>query len=231
MKKSNEDLPLDIGSQIILKNNQFLVINKPPGLGIQPDKTGNKSLIDFAEIYTKKKLFITHRLDRPVSGAVLLAKNSDCAASLNEQFKSKKIEKTYLAIVKIAPAMKEGALLHYLFKNEKINKSFVADKNSSNTKKAELKYEVIAQSDNYSLLKINLISGRHHQIRVQLSAIGSPIKGDVKYGARRSNKDRSIHLHAWKISFQHPISNEVVDVVAAPPDESLWNFFIQSTAL
>ena len=226
MKKLNEDHALEIGRKILLKNNQFLVINKPPGLGIQPDKTGNKSLVDLAEIYTKKKLFVTHRIDRPVSGVVILAKNSSCAGALNEQFREKQIQKTYLAIVKEAPKENEGTLIHYLTKNEKVNKSFVSDVKSYNNKKAELKYVVIAKSDNYSLLKINLITGRHHQIRAQLSAIGSPIKGDVKYGARRSNKDRSIHLHAWKISFKHPISNEVIDVIAPPPSESLWDYFI-----
>ena len=230
MKKLNEDQVLDIGSKMLVKNNQFIVVNKPSGLGIQPDKTGNKSLIDLAEIYTKKKLFITHRIDRPVSGIVVLAKNSNCAASLNEQFQNKEVQKTYLAIVKNPPKDKTGLLTHFLTKNEIVNKSFAAEKESSNSKKAELEYKVISQSDNYSLLKINLLSGRHHQIRVQLSAIGSPVKGDVKYGARRSNKDRSIHLHAWKISFKHPITKEVVAVVAPPPDESLWNFFGQQLA-
>lgn len=225
MKKLNETMKFDIGSKILLKNNQFIVFNKPSGLGIQPDKTGNKSLVDLAEIYAKKKLFVTHRIDRPASGVVVLAKNSDCAASINGQFKNKEVQKTYLAIVKNVPKEKSRTLKHYLTKNEKVNKSFTSDTEIPNSKLAELKYEVITQSDNYSLLKINLISGRHHQIRVQLSAIGSPIKGDVKYGARRGNKDRSIHLHAWKISFKHPIANEVVEVEAPLPDDSLWNFF------
>lgn len=225
MKKLNEDRNLEIGSKILLKNNQFLVINKPAGIAIQPDKTGNKSLIDLAEIYTKKKLFVTHRLDRPVSGVVVLAKNSECAAALNEQFQNKQVEKTYLAIVKNAPTKNKGTLQHFLIKNEKANKSFVSDKDTPNNKKAELKYEVVAKSDNYSLLQINLISGRHHQIRVQLSAIGSPIKGDVKYGARRGNKDRSIHLHAWKIMFHHPITKEQIEVAAPLPEDKLWEFF------
>lgn len=227
MKKLIDEENLNIGKTILLKNNQFIVVNKPPGLGIQSDKTGDKSLIDFAEIYTKKKLFITHRIDRPVSGAVVLAKNSKCAAQLNEQFHKRTVDKTYLAIIKNAPKEKEGTLLHFISKNEKQNKSIISDVEIPNSKNAELKYEVMGQSDNYTILKIKLITGRHHQIRAQLAAIGSPIKGDVKYGARRGNKDRSIHLHAWEIGFHHPITKERISVVAAPPEDALWNYFAE----
>lgn len=144
---------------------------------------------------------------------------------MNAQFKERTIQKTYLAIVKNPPKAQCGQLTHYLRKNEKANKTQVFDEPIKGGKKAVLNYKVIGKSDNYSLLEIDLETGRHHQIRAQLAKIGSPIKGDVKYGARRSNKDRSIHLHAWKLTFQHPVTSENVELIADLPDDSIWNFF------
>jgi len=214
-----------ISDWVLYKNNQLIAFNKPGGIPIQPDKTEAKSLLDLGEIYAKSNLFIIHRIDRPASGVVLLAKSKKGLARLNAQFQARTIQKTYLAVVKNPPNEKQGQLVHYLRKNEKANKTQVFDESVKGGKKAVLNYHVIGKSDNYSLLEIDLQTGRHHQIRAQLAKIGSPIKGDVKYGARRSNKDRSIHLHAWKLRFQHPVTSETVELVADTPDDPIWNFF------
>jgi len=230
MKKSNNPTKPEnqnIGSWVILKNNQFIIFNKPATLPIQADKTGDKSLLDLAEIYTKQKLFLCNRIDRPASGIVIFAKTSRALAHLNEQIKERKVSKTYLAVTKSPVKEKEGHLINLVEKNQKVNKSYIVEDEGPQSKKAELYYKVINSSDNYALLEVNLITGRHHQIRVQLSEIGHPIKGDVKYGDRRSNKDKSIHLHAWKMSFTHPISGEKIDLEAKIPDESLWNYFAE----
>ncbi len=228
MKKST-DTPIpenqNIGSWVILKNNQFIVFNKPSTLPIQEDKTGDKSLHALAEIYTKQKLFLCNRIDRPASGIVIFAKTSRALAHLNEQIKERKVSKTYLAVTKSPLKIKDGRLINLIEKNQKVNKSYIVEDAGPKSKKAELTYKMVHSSDNYALLEINLITGRHHQIRVQLSHIGHPIKGDVKYGDRRSNKDKSIHLHAWKISFTHPISGEKINLEAKLPEESLWNYF------
>lgn len=219
---------MNIGKLILLKNNQLIAFNKLPGIPVQKDLTEDKALIDLAEIYTKAKLFVTHRIDRPSSGIVLFAKNAKSLANLNEQFKNREIKKTYLAVVKNLPTETEGELIHFLQKNAKKNLSYASDsetKNTKNAKKAILNYKHIGSIENYHLLEIELQTGRHHQIRAQLAAIKSPIKGDVKYGARRGNRDRSIHLHAWKMSFQHPVSKETINIVATPPDDSVWNAF------
>ena len=214
-----------ISDWILYKNNQLIAFNKPAGIPVQPDKTGGKSLLEFAEIYCKSNLHIIHRIDRPASGVLLLAKSKKCLAQLNAQFQQRTIQKTYLAVVKNAPKSNEATLTHYLRKNGKSNKSHVFDKPTKGAKEANLAYITIAQSDNYTLLRIDLQTGRHHQIRAQLAAIGSPIKGDVKYGARRANKDRSIHLHAWKITFQHPVTLEKTTLTAPPPSETIWQVF------
>lgn len=214
-----------ISDWVLYKNNQLIAFNKPAGIPIQPDKTATKSLQDLGEIYAKSNLFIIHRIDRPASGVVVLAKSKKGLARMNAQFQERTIQKTYLAVVKKAPEKNEGQLIHYLRKNEKANKTQVFEEPVKGGKKAVLNYKVIGKSDNYTLLEIDLETGRHHQIRAQLAKIGSPIKGDVKYGARRSNKDRSIHLHAWKLSFQHPVTSETVDLVADMPDDAIWNFF------
>ncbi len=225
MKKWNEQVNQSIGELIIYKNNQLIAFNKPPEIAVQQKSEGTKSLADLAEIYSKSKVFVIHRLDQPASGIILMAKNSQAQAIISEQLKTGKVEKQYLAVVKEPPQKNEGELIDYLSKNPKINKSFVVDKTQSKAKKAVLKYKVIGQSDYYHLLLIQLITGRHHQIRAQLAHIGSPIKGDVKYGFKRKNKDRSIHLHAFSLGFHHPISGEKVLLKAYPPEDPVWNAF------
>ena len=216
---------MNIGSLIIYKNNQVIAFNKPATLTVQSDKTGDKALIDIAEIYCKSRLALIHRLDRPASGIVLFSKTDNATKSLNAQFQDRKIQKKYLAVVKKKPPQDSGTLVHYLRKNQKDNRTTAFDKEVAHSKRGELHYKLIGSIENYHLLEIDLITGRHHQIRSQLSAIGCPIKGDVKYGFRRGNKDRSINLHAWKLAFNHPVTGEKVDLVADLPDESVWNAF------
>ncbi|MBI1224509.1 MAG: RNA pseudouridine synthase [Bacteroidetes bacterium] len=213
-----------IGDWVILKNNQFIAFNKPPGIPVQADKTGDKSLLQLAEIYTKSKLYLVHRLDRPATGIVVFAKTKTMVSSLGDQFKERSVRKTYLAVVKDLPKETAGTLRHFLQKNEKANRTAVSDDSEAGDL-SEMSYKVIGSSDNYHLLEVQLHTGRHHQIRAQLAAIGSPIKGDVKYGARRGNRDRSIHLHAWKLGFEHPVLGEGVELTAALPDDPVWNAF------
>ncbi len=217
---------MNIGEAVLLKNNQFIVINKPPGIPVQPDKTKDKSLLELAQAYTKQKLFLTHRIDRPVSGIVVFAKNKKALAFINEQFKQRKTKKTYWAVVKKGELPNEGKLVHYLLKDQRTNQSKIYEKEITHSKKVTLNYKVLRSSDNYQLLEIQLLSGRHHQIRAQLAFIGFPVKGDVKYGFRRSNKDRSIHLHARVLSFLHPVKKEEVQIVAPLPDDNLWQSFL-----
>ncbi len=216
---------MQITESVLYKNNQLIALNKPSGLPTQSDRSGDKALLDIAEIYTKSHLHLIHRLDRPASGIVLIAKNKKCLAKLNEQFQNRTIKKTYLAVVKNHPPEKEGTLIHYLLKSQKKNRAFAHDEEKPNSKKAELTYKVIASIDNYHLLEINLVTGRHHQIRAQLAKIDCPIKGDERYGFKRGNKDRSIHLHAWKLEFRHPVTNDVVKLEAPLPDEVVWQAF------
>ena len=224
MEKLKAESP-KISDWLLYKNNQLIAFNKPSGIPIQPDKTATKSLQDLGEIYDKSNLFIIHRIDRPASGVVVLAKSKKGLARMNAQFQERTIKKTYLAVVKNTPEKAEGQLVHYLRKNEKANKTQVFEEPVKGGKKAILNYKVLSKSDNYTLLEIDLETGRHHQIRAQLAAIGSPIKGDVKYGARRSNKDRSIHLHAWKMVFVHPVTKERVSLQADLPEEVVWQAF------
>ncbi len=214
-----------ISDWVIYKNNQLIAFNKPPTVPVQPDKSENKSLLELGEIYTKSKLQLLHRIDRPASGIVLFGKTPKATRVLNAQFQERAIKKTYLAVVKTPPEQVAGELRHHLKKNAKYNKAYCHEQPQNGTKEAILTYEIIASSDNYHLLSIDLKTGRHHQIRAQLAAIGSPIKGDVKYGARRSNKDRSIHLHAWKMEFVHPVTNEAVTLEASLPKEVVWQAF------
>ena len=198
---------------------------------MQGDKTGDTPLSDTVKAYIKEKyqkpgevfLGVTHRLDRPTTGVVLFARTSKALSRLNEMFKShEKIKKTYWAIVQSPPPTPQGRLENYLWRNEKQNKSFVVKPDSKDAKHAVLSYKTIAQSERYTLLEINLETGRHHQIRCQLSAIGSPIKGDLKYGAKRSNPDGGISLHARKIEFIHPVSKVSISIIAPVPDDTLW---------
>jgi 23S rRNA pseudouridine1911/1915/1917 synthase len=198
---------------------------------VQGDKTGDTPLSEIVKAYIKDKynkpgevfLGVTHRLDRPTSGVVLFARTSKALTRLNEMFKShEKIQKTYWAIVQNAPKQPQARLENWLVRNEKQNKSYVAKPGTKDAKLAILTYATIATSDNYTLLEIQLETGRHHQIRCQLAAIGCPIKGDLKYGAKRSNPDGGISLHARKIAFIHPVSKQEICITAPVPNDKLW---------
>lgn len=224
--------------QVIFEDNHLIIINKRPSDIVQGDKTGDTPLSDIVKEYIKEKyqkpgevfLGTVHRLDRPVSGIVLYARTSKALTRMNEMFKSRDIQKTYWACVKNLPPNESGTLIHYLKKNEGKNKSFPSEYPVGDAKKAELDYKLIAHSDSFHLLEVNPKTGRHHQIRVQLAAMGCPIKGDLKYGFPRSNKDASIHLHARMLEFTHPVKKEAVKVIANPPDDPVWNSFLQLTS-
>ncbi|MDO5664173.1 MAG: RNA pseudouridine synthase [Bacteroidia bacterium] len=219
---------------VLYEDNHIIIVNKASGEIVQGDKTGDKPLSDIVKEYLKKKynkpgnVFcgVTHRLDRPTSGIVVFAKTSKALSRMNELFKKDEVDKTYWAIVKKLPEKQEATLIHYLIKNERTNKSTAYDIEKPNTKKSILHYKLVGKSQNYYLLEVNLETGRHHQIRCQLSKIGSPIKGDLKYGAERSNPDGSISLHARRISFIHPVSKEKIEVVAPTPEDNLWHEFV-----
>ena len=215
---------------IVYEDNHLLVVNKPPGMLVQGDVTGDLSLVDYSKNYIKRKydkpgnvyIGLPHRIDRPTSGIVVLAKTSKALSRLNKQFSSREPEKSYWAIVKKPIPNDSAELIHYLKKNQKKNKSFAYDKAIPDAKKAILYYKQIAELKNYIGLSINLATGRHHQIRCQLTTIGNPIKGDLKYGFPRSNPDGSIHLHARAISLAHPVKKEKMNFQAAVPDDVLW---------
>lgn len=216
---------------ILYEDNHLIAVNKTCNEIVQGDKTGDTPLSEAVKQYIKIKydkpgevfLGVTHRLDRPTSGVVLFARTSKALARLNDMFRShSQIEKTYWAITANAPAEPEGRLEHWLTRNEQQNKSYVSKGGSAGAKQAVLTYRVIAHSDRYHLLEIKLETGRHHQIRCQLAAIGCPIKGDLKYGAKRSNPDGGISLHARQIRFVHPVSQENICITAPVPDDNLW---------
>jgi 23S rRNA pseudouridine1911/1915/1917 synthase len=217
--------------EVLFEDNHLLIVNKKSGDIVQGDKTGDKPLSDVVKEYIKEKynkpgevfLGVVHRLDRPTSGIIIFARTSKALERLNKMLRERTISKTYWAVVKNTPLKEKDSLIHFLKKNPKNNKSTVFTKETDASKKAILHYSVIKKLDNYSLLEIDLETGRHHQIRAQLAYIGSPIKGDLKYGASRSNKDGSIHLHARKISFTHPVSKENISVLAPIPNETIWN--------
>ena len=218
---------------VIYEDNHIIVVNKTASEIVQGDKTGDIPLSETVKQYLKEKyqkpgnvfVGVTHRLDRPVSGLVVFAKTSKALSRLNEMFKNSEVKKTYWAIVKECPRELEGELVHYLVRNEKQNKSYAYDKEVPDSKKAILHYRLIARSQNYNLLEVDLKTGRHHQIRCQLAKMGCPIKGDLKYGSARSNPDGSICLHARRISFIHPVSKEQIDLEAPVPPGNLWNGF------
>ncbi len=216
---------MNIIDWIVYEDEFFIAFHKPAMLPTQPDLTGDVSLLELADSYLGKKCYLLHRIDRPTSGIVLFAKNEEAAVLLNQQFQNRETQKLYLAIVENAPLSKDANLMHFLIENKEKNKSFVAEANKNKAKRAELHYILRGSSDRYHILEIDLKTGRHHQIRAQLAAIGCPVKGDVKYGARRANKDRSIHLHAWQFSFWHPFLNKKIDLTAALPNDILWQFF------
>ena len=217
--------------QVLYEDNHIIIINKRAGDITQGDKTGDKPLSDVVKEYVKDKynkpgnVFIgtVHRLDRPTSGIVIFARTSKALERLNKMLRDKTINKTYWALVKNKPKKESDTLIDFLKKDTKKNKSFVYKKEIEGSKKATLHYKIIKKLDNYSLLEIDLETGRHHQIRTQLSSIGSPIKGDLKYGFDRSNKDGSISLHARKIEFIHPVSKENISLIAPTPEDAIWN--------
>lgn len=219
--------------RVIYEDNHLIAVSKTCHEIVQGDKTGDEPLSEQVKLYLKEKygkpgnVFcgVTHRLDRPVSGLVLLAKTSKALSRMNEMFRIGEIHKVYWAIVKTRPPEEEGELIHYIARNERLNKSTAHDKEVPNSKKAILRYRIISHSDNYYLLEINLLTGRHHQIRCQLAKIGCPIKGDLKYGFPRSNPDGGISLHSRKASFIHPISKEEITITAPVPESNLWESF------
>ncbi len=228
---SNKTISTPQNLQVLYEDNHVIIVNKRPGDIVQGDKTGDEPLSEVVKEYIKEKynkpgnvyLGVVHRLDRPTSGIVLFSRTSKALPRLNKLFKDKEARKTYWAVVKNPPPNTERSLTHYLKRNPKQNKSYANIKEVPESKKALLDYRVLKKLDNYYLLEIDLHTGRHHQIRSQLSAIGCPIKGDLKYGFDRSNKDASIHLHARRLSFTHPVSKEEIEVVAPPPEDPVWD--------
>ncbi len=225
---------LRFSERVLYEDNHLLIVNKLPSEIVQGDKTGDVPLVEEAKAYVGQKhnkpgnvfLGVVHRIDRPVSGAVVFARTSKALARMNALLRDKGVHKSYLAVVKEKPPKPGGRLEHFLKKNEKQNKSYVVDEGTPGAKKAALTYTLAGASDRYHLLEVELLTGRHHQIRVQLAAVGCPIKGDVKYGYDRPNRDGSIHLHARFIGFEHPVRREMLSVVAPfPPGDALWKHF------
>lgn len=213
--------------QVLYEDNHIIIINKSSSEIVQGDKTGDTPLSEKVKAYLKEKynkpgdvfLGVTHRLDRPVSGIVIFARTSKALKRMNELFKNQEVKKIYWAIVKNPPQEPSGRLVHYMVRNQKQNKSYAHDKTVPNSKEAVLTYQLIGKSDRYYLLEINLETGRHHQIRAQLSKIGCPIKGDLKYGFDRSNPNAGISLHARYVEFIHPVSKELIQITAPTPEE------------
>ncbi len=211
-----------ISDFILDHNNQYIVAAKPGGMPSVPDQSGDSNLKNMLEAYSKHDLHIITRTDRPVSGLSLFAKSQNAARNLSEQIKQNKVTKSYLAIVEKSPEKEKGELVHYLLKGRN-NKSIVVDKDHKDAKKSILTYSIVTRLDNYTVLQVELKTGRFHQIRSQLAHIGCPIKGDVKYGARRKNKDRSIYLHAYELSFDHPVTKERKMYKVMPNNsDTLW---------
>lgn len=220
-------------AEVIYEDNHILIVNKQSGEIVQGDKTGDTPLVETMKQYIKEAyakpgnvfLGVVHRLDRPVSGLVIFARTSKALSRLGNMFRNGEVHKTYWVLTKNTPETAQGTLVHWLVRNEKQNKSYAYDREVPNSKRAELDYKVIAKSDNYTLIEVNLKTGRHHQIRCQLAKIGCPIKGDLKYGAKRSNPDGSISLCAHAVEFVHPVSKKMIRVVAPLPNEPLWQSF------
>ena len=226
MRKPLED-------RILYEDNHLLVVNKEPSEIVQGDKTGDVCLLDDVKSYIKETYNkpgnvyagLVHRIDRPVSGAVIFAKTSKALSRMTIKVKEREFSKTYLAIVKNKPPQDAGELSDYMIKNEAQNKSYIVSSNTKGAKLAQLRYRVIGNSDSFYLLEIELLTGRHHQIRAQLAHIGCPIKGDLKYGFPRSNPDASISLHAYKVKFEHPTTKNPIIVTAPKPTGAPWDFF------
>jgi len=226
MRKPLED-------RILFEDNHLLIVNKEPSEIVQGDKTGDVCLLDDVKSYIKETYNkpgnvyagLVHRIDRPVSGAVIFAKTSKALSRMTLKIKEREFSKTYLAIVKNKPPQEAGELSDYMIKNEVQNKSYIVSSNTKGAKLAQLRYRVIGSSDSYYLLEVELITGRHHQIRAQLAHMGCPIKGDLKYGFPRSNPDASISLHAYKIKFEHPTTKNLIEVTAPKPEDNIWKAF------
>lgn len=218
---------------VIYEDNHIVVVNKKSGELVQPDPSGEPALEQAVAQYLKVKgnkpgdafVGVVHRIDRPVSGAVMFAKTSKALVRLNEAVKNREITKKYWAIVENMPKIESAKLIHHIERNPKTNKSVAHNLANSKTQEAIMNYKMVGASDRYYLLEIELITGRHHQIRAQLAAIGCTIKGDLKYGAKRSNLDGSICLHSRELTFTHPVTKEIVNVIAKAPNDSLWNYF------
>lgn len=221
----------NIGMQVVYEDNHIIIVYKQSGEIVQGDKTGDKPLSDTVKQWIKARynkpgnvfLGVVHRLDRPVAGLVMFGKTSKATSRLNAMFREGQVHKTYWAIVSGTPKADEATLDNWLVRNEKQNKSYAYDHEMPNSKHALLRYKVIARSDNYTLLAVDLLTGRHHQIRCQLAHAGMPIKGDLKYGARRSNPDGSISLLSHRMSFVHPVSKKTIDITSPVPNDNLWH--------
>ncbi|HPE55062.1 MAG TPA: RluA family pseudouridine synthase [Bacteroidales bacterium] len=219
--------------QILFEDNHLIIINKLPSQIVQGDKTGdiplNEQIKDFLKIKYNKPgnvyLGVVHRLDRPVGGILIFTKTSKALARLNKMLANREIQKVYWAVVNKRPPEPEGHLIHYLVKDQEKNKSFASSKPKGSAKRAELKYKLLKSSDKYHLLEIELMTGRHHQIRVQLAKIGCLIRGDVKYGFPRANTDQSIHLLSRDLYFAHPVTNENLHIQVSPPRDPVWDLF------
>ena len=223
--------------QVLYEDNHIIIVNKESGEIVQGDKTGDVPLSDIVKQYIKEAhakpgavfLGVVHRLDRPVSGVVVFAKTSKALTRLNNMFRDGEIHKTYWALCTYRPEKIEGELENWLVRNEKQNKSYVYDKEKPNAKRARLHYQVIGATDRYTLIEVHLMTGRHHQIRSQLAHIGCPIKGDLKYGAKRSNPDGSISLLARRVEFIHPVSKEKIIVEAPLPNDNIWKSIVSDS--
>lgn len=223
-----KDIPV-----ILYEDNHIIIVNKRSSDLVQGDSTGDEPLDDIVRAYIKEKynkpgdvfLGVVHRLDRPVSGCVVYARTSKALSRLSELFRTREVKKTYWAIVSDRPPAEEGTLSNYLKKNEQQNKSYVYEKEVKGSKLAELSYRVLARSEKYYLIEVDLQTGRHHQIRAQLAAAGCPIKGDLKYGSKRSNEGGGISLHSRRVAFVHPVKNEEIKIEAPLPEDRIWKLF------
>jgi 23S rRNA pseudouridine1911/1915/1917 synthase len=220
--------------QVLFEDNHLIAVNKPAGVPVQGDDSGDTTLLDIVSDYIKVKyekpgdvyIGLVHRVDRPVSGVVLFAKTSKALVRMNDIFQSRQVKKTYLAVVTETPEELKGTLEHYLLKDTEKNKSHASNKSGKGAKKSILSYELIGKSMKYALLQVDLETGRHHQIRCQLAKIGCPIRGDLKYGAPRSNPNGGINLHSYKLAFEHPVQKTPVEITAPlPTDDALWKEF------
>jgi len=234
----NKDLSTPKNLEVLYEDNHLIAVNKKNSDIVQGDKTKDTPLSEVVRQYVKEKynkpgnvyLGVIHRLDRPVSGVVIFSKTSKALSRMNELFKKKDIQKTYWAVVENGPNKPAETIVHYLVKNQEKNKSMAFPNERKNSKRAELDYKLVGKGNKYWFLEVLPKTGRHHQIRVQLSKIGCIIKGDLKYGAKRSNKNSGIHLHARKVEFTHPVSGDNIIIIAPPPEEILWNEFLKLNA-